>query len=283
MKSSSGSISVVTSIALLFGCAQSAPPALGPDPIRVERDAPPAGARALGQLKAVDGKGCGVFGTQGSYEGAVARLREQARTLGADYLQVTDVKVPPPNHECLEKEYTVTAVAYRVQAEASPASSAAAVAAVATAAPSGHAAEQGAPNHGLLLGANGCSFRDATPGSSRTLSFSARVPSGTRLVVWIDRKSASVAEGVELAYDAAARHVELLSLPENLAVAVSPELTLGDGWHEWRIQRAPDRISVWLDERLTLLYAASEGSGDHAFSLEGAHVELRGIVTSAGD
>jgi hypothetical protein len=101
-------------VAVSAGCAAFAPKPKSADPIRVEKDAPPSGARALGELSAVDGKGCGLFGTLGSYDGAVAKLRARANALGADYVQITQVKEPQPNHECVEKEYAITGLAYRV-------------------------------------------------------------------------------------------------------------------------------------------------------------------------
>jgi hypothetical protein len=105
-------------VALVFGCATATPapaPATSPGAaIRVDKAPPAPGAQALGTLRAIDGKGCGLFGTRGTYEGALAKLREQAQKVGADYVQLTSVTEPLPNHQCVEKEYTLTGVAFRL-------------------------------------------------------------------------------------------------------------------------------------------------------------------------
>ncbi|HEX5100882.1 MAG TPA: hypothetical protein VFV94_15330 [Polyangiaceae bacterium] len=101
----------------LAACSTSTPEPQAPETIRVDKGPPPTGARKLRELKAVDGHGCGIFGTLGTYAGAVAKLREQARALGADYVTVTDVKEPAATRECVEKAFTVTGVAYVVGTE----------------------------------------------------------------------------------------------------------------------------------------------------------------------
>jgi hypothetical protein len=105
-------------VAFVFGCGTATPapaPATGPGAsIRVDKSPPAAGAQALGTLQAVDGKGCGLFGTLGTYEGAVAKLREQAQKVGADYVQLTSVTEPRAERQCVEKEYKLTGVAFRL-------------------------------------------------------------------------------------------------------------------------------------------------------------------------
>jgi hypothetical protein len=103
------------------GCAKSVPEADSAHAIRVDRTAPPAGARLLRELKAVDGHGCGIFGTLGTYEGALAILRGQARALGANYVHITDMKEPAATRECVEKAYTLIGMAYVVTPKPAPA------------------------------------------------------------------------------------------------------------------------------------------------------------------
>src|SRR5688500_4833192 len=86
------------------------------DPSRVEKDAPPAGATLLDTLTAVDGKGGGISGTRGSYEGAIKKLRARAKAAGADYVQITSVKEPYAEHQCTRAVYTVVGSAYRLAA-----------------------------------------------------------------------------------------------------------------------------------------------------------------------
>src|SRR5882672_4101112 len=49
---------------------------------------PPPGSVALGPLEIWDGSGCGAFGTSGSYNVAMLRLRNAASYLGANYVTV---------------------------------------------------------------------------------------------------------------------------------------------------------------------------------------------------
>jgi hypothetical protein len=268
----------------LAGCASSTPEPQTPEGIRVDRAPPPPGARKVRDLKAVDGHGCGIFGTLGTYEGAVDDLRAQARAVGADYVQVTDVKEPAATRECVEKAFTVTGVAYAVRTEPAPAPVAAAAATSASNAAAAPAAGNGElAGRGLLLGPTGCGFGSPAPGAARSLSFSARVPRGARLAAWIDRNgSVGMPEGIALEYEPAARRIALVRKPGSVAVSVGPEpFELDEGWHAWRVLRAPDRISVWLDEKLVLLHAAPAPSVDGGFLLEGERIEVSEVRVAA--
>ena len=270
----------------LAACATSTPEPQAPDGVHVELSPPPTGAHKLRELKAVDGHGCGIFGTLGTYAGAVAKLREQARALGANYVYVTDVKEPAATRECVEKAFAVTGVAYVVGTETVLAP----VAAVVTT-PAPHAAAAappengGLPGRGLLLGPTGCGFGSPVPGAARSLSFSARIPRDARFGAWIDRSvatGASTPEGIELEYDPVAHRIALVRKPGNAAVSVGPEpFALDESWHTWRVLRAPDRISVFLDEKLLLLYAAPAPSVDGGFLLEGERVEVSEVRVAA--
>jgi len=103
--------------ALAIECSGSMPPAQTVNGVRIDHAAPPPSARALGAVEAVDGHGCGLLGTLGTYDGAAALLSQRARALGADFVQVTSVKEPVATHECVEKTYALKGVAYRVQHE----------------------------------------------------------------------------------------------------------------------------------------------------------------------
>ena len=268
---------------VLAGCAASTPEPQTPGAIRVDRAPPPARARKLRELKAVDGHGCGIFGTLGTYEGAVTKLRDQARALGADYVQVTDVKEPAATHECVEKAFTVSGVAYASTERAVAPAAPVVAPSVVDSAGAPPAGSGGQPSRGLLLGATGCSFESPAPGAARSLAFSARVPHTARFGAWIDRSgSAGTVEGIELEYEPGAHRIALVRKPGGVAVSVGPEpFDLDDGWHAWRVLRAPDRISVWLDEKLLLLYAAPAPNVDGGFLLEGERVEVSEVRVTA--
>jgi hypothetical protein len=242
--------------ALVLGCAAKPPPVKGPaDAVRVEKEPPVAGARALGSLRATDGQGCGLFGTLGSYEGALAKLREQAYKLGADYVQITSVTEPHPDHECVQKEYKLTGVAYRSTPPAPK---------PAAAPPVTSSAAASAP---------------VTPCVTRMLEFSARGSEAATLGVWIDQpKTSAEPSGLELKCAPGSERVELVRNPGGEVVAVSSgALRLGTDWHTWRLQRTSDRLSVWLDEKLIVLYAVPAPAESADFALDATGVELRGV------
>jgi hypothetical protein len=67
----------------------------------------------LGEVSGVHGAGCGVFGYRGSYAGAVADLRNKAKAMGANYVQIMSQTQPFPAHNCFVNEYIIDATAYR--------------------------------------------------------------------------------------------------------------------------------------------------------------------------
>src|SRR3954467_8334260 len=112
---------VITLLALNVGAgAGRVPPASSADTVRIDKAPAPAGSRAVRGLSATDGEGCGLFTHVGTYEGASAKLRGQAKALGADYVQITDVKEPYADHGCVHKEFTLVGVAYRSPAAPKP-------------------------------------------------------------------------------------------------------------------------------------------------------------------
>lgn len=271
---------------VLAGCAHAPPsPHTPADAVRVDKAPPPATATLVGPLRAVDGHGCGLFGTLGTYEGAVASLQSQAYALGADYVRVTRVEEPHAEHDCVHKEYVVEGVAYRRPSAPrppapAPAPSSATLAPTRPVAPEAARAE---PQAGLLLGATGFSVRAAEPSATASLSLSARLRNGAGLEVWLERPAPSnQSTGLKLVCDPRAHRLALLREPAGTPASVAPEpFELDDGWHAWRIERAPDRVSVWLDERLVLLYASPAPSVAAGFEVGGEGVELRQVVLAS--
>jgi hypothetical protein len=228
--------------ALASACA---PPTVAKsvDPIRVEKDAPPAGATLLQTLTAVDGQGCGISGTRGTYEGAIEKLRARAKAAGADYVQITSVKEPYAEHQCTRAVYTVVGSAYRVAAEP--------------------------PRPVIVNSSPLAAAPSAAPGRSvlpQSLSFSARVTDAGGFTVGFDAPTHAAASttvhspsptGFELKYDRAARRLLLQRQPGATAVSVAPEpFELDAAFHEWQVVRGAEQISISVDQKPVLTYVA---------------------------
>lgn len=108
---------LLTALLLLAttGCGANAgqPVVPGAGEVVLSEDAAPAGFEELQTLSVQSGKGCGFTGESGSRQEADSKLRGEAAKLGATFVRITDVQAPHPNHQCLEKEYKLTGVAYR--------------------------------------------------------------------------------------------------------------------------------------------------------------------------
>jgi hypothetical protein len=104
------------------GCSsQVAPPSVpGASAVVLSEASPPEGFVQLQQLSVQSGQGCGVLGDRGSRADAEAKLRDAAAKLGASFVRITEVREPQPNHQCVEREYKLSGVAYRKAAPASP-------------------------------------------------------------------------------------------------------------------------------------------------------------------
>lgn len=71
----------------LTGCTASAVrPTSAAMNVQVGANSPEAGYTQIGPISAKNGGGCGLYGSQGSYTGAMNELRNQAAAMGADYV-----------------------------------------------------------------------------------------------------------------------------------------------------------------------------------------------------
>ncbi len=276
-------LALVLSSAL--GCARAAPPPSAADALRVSNEPPAPGAVSLGPVRAVDGEGCGVFGTMGSEKRAMSALRHEAQALGADYVRITKLTKPYADHACVHKEYAVEGVAYRSRSPEAPTPPAEAAPAPA---PRGGAATDTAtlPAHGLSIGPSGCSLRASGGTASRSVSFSARLTATAAFGLWIDRELRDGKPvGLELQYDAATGRLSLAQYPDGVTVTIaSSPLPPDEKWHEFRVLRAPDRVSAWVNGKVMLLYAAATPTGEGSFTLEGDSLEVRRLLLdAAGD
>jgi len=102
-------------VVTLVGC--TAPPvgiSPGAGEVRTGKADPGEGYQELGPVTATHGGGCGMFGHQGSYEGAYALLKNKATMMGADYVQIYQIVEPHPEIGCgMNKGFTLRGTAYR--------------------------------------------------------------------------------------------------------------------------------------------------------------------------
>lgn len=77
---------------LLLASFSTPPPKLisGAETVRVGKSDPDASHQYVGEITAIDGNDCGAYGRRGTYQGAITNLRNQAYTMGADYVQITN-------------------------------------------------------------------------------------------------------------------------------------------------------------------------------------------------
>jgi hypothetical protein len=81
--------------------------------VQISEDDPPPGYEPLGPIEATHGQGCGVFGEDGTREGAMNALTALASKRGADFVHVIEVSEPHPTRQCFEHEYKLRGLAYR--------------------------------------------------------------------------------------------------------------------------------------------------------------------------
>lgn len=107
-------IGAVTTIALLAGCA-STPQSLsnmGRD-VRVAKSDPPPGYVEVANITGIDGSGCGLVGSRGTYEGAMTDLKNKAGEYRADFVQIFTITEPHVRPACFDNKYTISGTAYR--------------------------------------------------------------------------------------------------------------------------------------------------------------------------
>ena len=120
---------ILVMAALAMGCvAKASVPKMSPraQVVRTGKGDPGPGMHEVGPVEASNGSGCGGFGTEGSYEGALAELKNRAAALGADYVQIFTMEGPYLSGKCRENAFVIRGMAFRSQAAATPSASAAA-------------------------------------------------------------------------------------------------------------------------------------------------------------
>ena len=272
--------------AVVFAAAMFAVPACGgripapapSDPLVVSKQEPPPEAQRIADVQAVDGSGCGIFGTAGSYEGALSKLRARARALGADFVQLTSVKEPIHDRQCAHKAFKVAGVAYRVRPPATAAPRAhASGAPVVPAVPAAQAEAQPrtANGSGLRLGATGCTFRASNSLQPASLTLSARLIAPA-FALWIDESSAGATPNAfVLRYERASRRLEVVREPSGTVISVAAEpIEIDDAPHDLRLVRSAEEISVFLDSKRVLVTLARASTSESSFRLEPDQFEI---------
>ena len=81
--------------------------------VQVGRNSPGSEFTQLGPITAKDGGGCGLFGSQGDYQGAMTTLRNKAAAMGADYVQILNQEGEHMTGICLDRSYVIDGFAYK--------------------------------------------------------------------------------------------------------------------------------------------------------------------------
>jgi hypothetical protein len=99
--------------------------------------------------------------------------------------------------------------------------------------------------------------------------------------IWVDAaQREGDTSGLALKYERAAKRLELVRNPEGTVVAVASEpLELDAAWHDWQLARTSDRVTVTLDGKLVLLYAAAQPRGEAGFRVDGEALQIRRLWT----
>jgi hypothetical protein len=98
----------------LSGCATS-PVQLDPgaQAVKVAKSDPTDNFQELGPVSGYNGQGCGLYGSLGTYEGAVTNLKNKAHAMGADFVQIFTINEPSSEPLCWDNQYTLSGTAYR--------------------------------------------------------------------------------------------------------------------------------------------------------------------------
>lgn len=266
----------LTVVFSLSACAGQVPAPAAIDALVVSKDEPPADAVKVADIQAQDGSGCGITGTGGSYEGAVRKLRVKAQSVGADFVQLTNVKEPYHDHQCAHREFVVTGVAYRVGSPDAPKLAAAASAApVASAAPPQPVEEAGPA---FQIGNVGFTLRAPNAPVPASFTLAARL-TGPRLAIWVDEsEDAPGPSGYAVRYERGAQKLEVWSYPNATPISVAAEpVELDQRVHVWRVTRSAEQIDVFLDGKRLLVTLVKAAAPESRFRLEPDQLEVRRI------
>jgi hypothetical protein len=267
----------IAAICAASACAGQVPAPAAIDGLVVTRDEPPPDALQIANIEAQDGSGCGITGTGGSYEAALRKLRLKAESLGADFVQLTEVKEPYHDHQCAHREFVLQGVAYRVGSAPAPVSSANAASSARVPVASAvvpPASEEG--GSAFRIGDAGFQLRAANAPVPASLTLAARL-TGPRFAIWIDEsQGVPGASGYAVRYEREAKKLEVWSYPAATPISVAAEaVELDQRVHVWRVTRSPEQIEVFLDGKRLLVTLVKAAAPESSFRLEPDQLELR--------
>lgn len=108
----------ITALALLSGCtAKQVSLQPGAERIQIGKNDPAPGYEYVGEVSGASGNGCGLFGSPGSFAESATDLRNQALSLGADYVQIMAQTKPglqgSAETGCYRNTYRIDGTAYK--------------------------------------------------------------------------------------------------------------------------------------------------------------------------
>jgi len=100
---------------ILASCVANAVPLTpGGQAVLARKSDPPRGAQEIGPIEVTHGSGCGGFGEKGTYEGALALLRNRGARMGADYVQIMTMTQPHSEVGCFDNSFVIRGIAYKL-------------------------------------------------------------------------------------------------------------------------------------------------------------------------
>ena len=105
---------LIAAASVLCACA-AGQVTVRPDAMHVQVGTSPPGQGfvQIGPITAKHGGGCGLYGSQGNYEGAMDILRNKAAERGVDYVQIVDQEGEHMAGMCLDRAYVIDGFAYK--------------------------------------------------------------------------------------------------------------------------------------------------------------------------
>jgi hypothetical protein len=117
MKSVVGLVGTIVAAELLLSCgaaAQVEPISPEAEKVIVRKSDPPPTATELDPIEVEHGSGCGAYGRQGTYEGALNLLKAEAANRGADYVSLLSMTEPHSEHGCFDQRFVLRGAAYKL-------------------------------------------------------------------------------------------------------------------------------------------------------------------------